>query len=278
MTNSFSRLRKKRRCIPDGLWTKCEGCGEIIYNKKLREALQVCPKCSYHYKLAIRDRIAMLTDEDSFTEIDVNLVSADPLEFNDGTPYPEKHESARAKTGENEAVVYGLGKTDGREIVLAVMNFDFMGGSVGSAVGEKITRAAELALEKKIPFVIVTASGGVRMHEGIVGLMQMAKTAAAIGRLKNAGVPYIVILTNPTYGGTTASFATLGDIIIAEPKAMIGFAGARVIKQTTHQDLPEGFQTAEFLLQHGQIDIISPRPELKETLSKCLGYLCSQES
>ncbi|MBO7436017.1 acetyl-CoA carboxylase carboxyltransferase subunit beta [bacterium] len=264
--------------MPDGLWTKCEGCGEIIYNKKLREAFQVCPKCSYHYKLEIRDRIMLLTDEDSFSEIDAGLISADPLEFNDGTPYPEKQEATRAKTGENEAAVYGVGKTDGREIVLAVMNFDFMGGSVGSAVGEKITRAAELALEKKIPLVVVTASGGVRMHEGIVGLMQMAKTAAAIGKLKNAGVPYIVILTNPTYGGTTASFATLGDIIIAEPKAMIGFAGARVIKQTTNQDLPEGFQTAEFLLQHGQIDIISPRMELKETLSKCLGYLCSQES
>ena len=278
MINSFSRLRKKRRCIPDGLWTKCEGCGEIIYCKKLKEALQVCPKCFHHYKLPIRDRIDMLTDPGSFSEIDENLVSGDPLTFNDGTPYPKKQEASRTKTGENEAVVYGVGKTDGIEIVLAVMNFDFMGGSIGSAVGEKITRAAELALQKKIPLVVVTASGGVRMHEGIVGLMQMAKTAAAVGKLKNAGIPYIVILTNPTYGGTTASFATLGDLIIAEPKAMIGFAGARVIKQTTHQDLPEGFQTAEFLLQHGQIDIISPRPELKETLSKCLSYLCSQES
>ncbi len=264
--------------MPDGLWTKCEGCGEIIYSKKLSEAWHVCPKCSYHYKLPIRDRVDMLCDEGTFQELDAGLVSADPLEFNDGTPYPEKQKAAREKTGENEAVVSGVGRIDGREFVLAVMNFEFMGGSIGSAVGEKITRAAETALARRLPLVVVTASGGVRMHEGIVGLMQMAKTAAAVGKLKNARLPYLVVLTNPTYGGTSASFATLGDIIIAEPKAMIGFAGARVIKQTTHQDLPEGFQTAEFLLQHGLIDIISPRAELKETLSKCLNYLCSQES
>lgn len=278
MSNTFSRLRKKRRVIPDGLWTKCTGCGEIIYSKKLKEAFEVCPKCGLHYKLPIEERIALLTDEDSFQERFSNLISGDPLQFNDGKPYPEKHKESREKTGENEACVTGTGKINGREVSLAVMNFDFMGGSVGSAVGEKITRAAELALEKKIPLVVVTASGGVRMHEGIIGLMQMAKTAAAIGRLKNAGIPYVVILTNPTYGGTTASFATLGDVIISEPKAMIGFAGGRVIKQTIRQDLPEGFQTAEFLLEHGQIDIITPREKLKETLSKCLDYLCSQAS
>ena len=271
-------MRKKRRVIPDGLWTKCSGCGEIIYAKKLTEASEVCPKCGFHYKLPVAERIELLCDENSFSEFDHALISGDPLSFNDGKPYPEKHAENREKTGEPEAVITGVGKVDGQDIVLAVMNFDFMGGSIGSAVGEKITRSAELALEKKIPLVVVTASGGVRMHEGIVGLMQMAKTAAAIGKLKNARVPYVVILTNPTYGGTTASFATLGDIIISEPKAMIGFAGGRVIKQTIRQDLPEGFQTAEFLLEHGQIDIISPRGKLKETLSKCLKYLCSQAS
>jgi acetyl-CoA carboxylase carboxyl transferase subunit beta len=278
LINNFSRLRKKRRVIPDGLWTKCSGCGEIIYAKKLTEASEVCPKCGFHYKLPVAERIELLCDENSFSETDHSLISGDPLAFNDGKPYPEKHAENREKTGEPEAVITGVGKVEGRDIVLAVMNFDFMGGSIGSAVGEKITRAAELALEKKIPLVVVTASGGVRMHEGIIGLMQMAKTAAVIGKLKNARIPYIVILTNPTYGGTTASFATLGDIIISEPKAMIGFAGGRVIKQTIRQDLPEGFQTAEFLLEHGQIDIITPRGKLKETLAKCLKYLCSQAS
>ena len=274
---AFSKLRKIRRDIPDGLFKKCESCGEIIYVKKLENSLNVCPKCGYHYKLGARKRIELLLDENTFEETFTDLISADPLNFNDGTSYPEKMKEAREKSNLNEAVVTGIGKIDGQAIVVCVMDFAYIGGSVGSAVGEKITRSAELALEKQLPFLIVSASGGVRMHEGIIGLMQMAKTAAVAGKLREAHLPFIVILTNPTYGGTSASFAMLGDVIISEPGAMVGFAGQRVIKQTIHQDLPKGFQTAEFLLAHGQIDMIVPRSDLKPTVSKCLSYLCSRE-
>lgn len=277
--NSFSKLRKKRRVIPDGLFLKCEKCSEIVYVKKLDENLRVCPKCGYHYSLDARSRIEMLTDEDSFQETQAGLVSGDPLEFQtDGRTYGQKKLDAQAKSGVDEAIITGTGRIEGRPVSLAVMEFQYIGGSIGSAVGEKIARAAELAIEQKLPLVLVAASGGVRMQEGIIGLAQMAKTAAAVGRLKSLHLPYLVVLTNPTYGGATASFAMLGDIIIAEPGAMVGFAGQRVIKQTIRQDLPEGFQTAEFLLEHGQIDLIAPRSELKSAIARCLDCLCSRVS
>jgi acetyl-CoA carboxylase carboxyl transferase subunit beta len=269
----ISRLRKKRRVIPDGLWIKCVTCKEIIYAKKLTEGNKICPKCGHHYRLSARERITMLCDEGTFRELDPDMVPGDPLEFVDGVPYPEKQVRAKKKSGENEAVVTGVAEVDGLPFAIGVMDFAYMGGSMGSVVGEKITRVIEKGIELGIPVVTVSASGGVRMHEAIIGLMQMAKTSAALYKLQQANQPYISILTDPTTGGTTASFASLGDVIIAEPASLIGFAGPRVIKQTIRQDLPEGFQKAEFLLEHGIIDMVVPRTELKATLARILRYL-----
>ncbi len=269
----LSRLRKKKSQIPDGLWIKCQNCEGIIYSKTLHDGNKLCPNCGYHYILGARERIALLCDEGSFVEHDKNMLPCDPLNFVDSITYKERQAKHSKKSGENESVVTGVGSNNGITFALGVMDFSYIGGTVGSVVGEKITRLIEMAIDKKLPVVIVCASGGVRMQEAIIGLIQMAKTSAALYKLKKARLPYISILTHPTTGGTTASFASLGDIIIAEPKSLICFAGPRVIKQTIRQDLPEGFQTAEFLLEHGLLDIIVPRPEMKETLATVLGYM-----
>lgn len=261
---------KKR--IPAGLWTKCLRCEQIIYNKELEENLKVCPKCGYYFRLSARERLKQLVEGKGFQEMDPALEPSDPLQFNDVQPYPTRlTESARA-TGLSEAVVTGEGLIGPHRVVLGVMDFQFLGGSMGSVVGEKVTRAIERAIAKRLPLVMVVASGGARMQEGILSLMQMAKTSAAIARLREAKVPYISILTDPTFGGVTASFAMLGDIIIAEPKSLIGFAGPRVIEKTIKQQLPEGFQRAEFLLEHGMIDMIVERKRLREALIRTLSF------
>ena len=263
---------KKKMSVPDGLWRKCDGCQNIIYNKELTENLFVCPKCGYYFRLSTQERIKQLLDENSFNEIEPNLETTDPLNFKDSQKYSSRIIKTKTKTKLNEAVNIGIGKINGVEIVICVMNFDFMGGSMGSGVGEKFTRMIEHSIENKIPAIIATSSGGARMQEGILSLMQMAKVSAALGRLRENGLPYIVLLTDPTTGGTTASFAMLGDIQIAEPKALIGFAGPRVIEQTIRQKLPKGFQRSEFLLEHGMIDLICERKDIKSTLAKILRF------
>ncbi len=271
---------KKREVPPEGKtqkksssWVTCPQCQEIIHKKELNKNLMVCPKCGYHFRIGARLRIEQLVDEGSFKELFSEIRSDDPLNFVDLKPYPQRLEEAKAKSGEDEAVVTGTGRIDGKEVAIGVMDFFFMGGSMGSAVGEKLTRLMEFALEKKVPVVIVSASGGARMQEGILSLMQMAKTSAAVGKLREAGIPYISILTDPTTGGVSASFAFLGDVIIAEPGALIGFAGPRVIEQTIKQKLPEGFQRAEFLLDHGMVDMVVDRRELKQTLSRLIDVM-----
>ncbi len=259
----------KKKDIPEGLWEKCKKCDEIIYTKQREANLNTCPRCGYHYALTAKQRIELLTDEGSFQELYANVEPIDPLKFE---AYAEKIAQNKAKTGLKDAIVCGHGKLNGRDYALGVMDFRFIGGSLGAVVGEKISRLAEYATAKRIPLVLVTASGGARMHEGIVSLMQMAKTSGALQRHAEAGLPYITILTNPTTGGVTASYATLGDILIAEPDAMIAFAGPRVIKDTTQAQLPEGFQTSEFLLKKGLIDKIVERKNLRSELSLCLEY------
>jgi acetyl-CoA carboxylase carboxyl transferase subunit beta len=258
--------------IPEGLWTKCPKCDQIIYNKELETALKVCAKCGYSFPLRATERVALLLDEGSVVELDAEMESSDPLEFLDGKLYKEKAAASKKKTGSKDAAWTGTGTIDGMPVALGVMDFSFMGGSMGSVVGEKLARAGEAALEERMPFIIVSTSGGARMHEGILSLMQMAKVSAVLARLKEARLPYISILTDPTTGGVTASYAMLGDVIIAEPGALIGFAGPRVIEQTIRQTLPEGFQRSEFLLKHGMVDRIIPRAELKKELRRTLGF------
>ncbi|MCM8797868.1 MAG: acetyl-CoA carboxylase, carboxyltransferase subunit beta [Candidatus Omnitrophica bacterium] len=263
----------KRREIPEGLWTKCEDCGEIIYNKTLEENFKVCPKCNYHFVLTAPERISLLLDKDTFKEIDIQLLPTDPLEFKGPISYKEKLQKEQEATGLKDAVTSGTGTIEGKRVAFAVTDSRFMMGSMGSVVGEKITRLIEFATEGKLPLVIVSGSGGgARMQEGMLSLMQMAKTSAALSRFHRAGLCFISLLTNPTMAGVLASFASLGDVLIAEPKALIGFTGPRVIEQTIHQVLPPGFQRAEFLLEHGLIDMIVPRRELKKTLAKLLDY------
>lgn len=269
----FKTKGEKSNEMPEGLWTKCPSCGEMIHNLALTENLRVCPKCEHHFLLGAPERIATLVDPDSFEEIDANMSSLDPLEFKGPANYGGRIKDYQQKTGLKEAIVTGTAKILDQPIGLGVMDFRFLAASMGSVVGEKITRLVELSTKKRLPVVIFCASGGARMHEGILGLMQMAKTSGALALHGQAGLPYISVLTNPTTGGVTAGHATLGDIIIAEPKSMIGFAGPRVIKETTHQELPPGFQTAEFLEQHGLIDRIVPRAQLRSTLGEILGYL-----
>ncbi|MDO9464260.1 MAG: acetyl-CoA carboxylase, carboxyltransferase subunit beta [bacterium] len=257
----------KKRDIPDGLWTKCPGCGEIIYNKNLNKNLSVCPKCGYHHRIPVQDRIAQLTDKNTFTEYDKNMQSTDPLNFNAYKSYKDKIKAEQKKTGLREAALYGEAKIGKFEVSIALTDYRFIMGSMGSVVGEKVTRAVEMAIDKKIPFVSVSGSGGgARMYEGIYSLMQMAKTSVAVSRLSDKKIPFISVLTDPTGGGVSASFAFQADVIIAEPRALITFAGPRVIEQTIHQKLPEGFQRAEFLLEHGMIDMIVDRRELKKKL------------
>ena len=273
----YSTVVAKKKDIPKGLYTKCPISGEIVFNKELEDNLMVVPKSGYHFPIAAHARIAGLFDEGTFKEFDATVRSADPLKFVDSAPYPERIKRYERDSGLKEAVVCGTGEIHAVKVSVAVMDFRFCGGAMGSAVGEKITRAIEKALKEKIPCIIFSASGGARMQEGIFSLMQMAKTSAALGRLGEAKLPFISVLTHPTMGGVTASFATLGDVIIAEPAALIGFAGARVIKDTTKQTLPAGFQTAEFLLQHGLIDQIVSRLEMRDRLGDLLQALFAKK-
>ena len=268
----LARFRRKRE-IPDGVWTKCPSCNEIVYTKQLESNYKVCPKCNYHFRLSWKERLALLVEEGSFQEIDAHLSTSDPLGFVDLKKYPERVKEAKEKTGLEEAIITGTAKIGPHRVVIGIMDFSFMGGSMGSVVGEKVTRAIELAIREKLPVIMVCASGGARMQEGILSLMQMAKTSHAVAKLHEAGLPYITVLTDPTTGGVSASYAFLGDIIIAEPSALIGFAGPRVIEKTIGQKLPEGFQRAEFLLKHGMLDIVVKRKKLKETLIKILSLL-----
>jgi acetyl-CoA carboxylase carboxyl transferase subunit beta len=270
----FKKTRKpiaapdKASRVPEGLWVKCPSCGRVIYHKELVSNLQVCPQCAHHFRMSASDRLAMLFDEGVWEEHDAGLRSIDPLTFTDTKPYRARLEAAIKTTGLKDAIIVGTGAIDGVPTVIAAMEYAFIGGSMGVVVGEKITHAAEMALADRSPFIIVSCSGGARMMEGALSLMQMAKISAALGRLDRAGVPYISILTDPTTGGVTASFAMLGDLIIAEPKALIGFAGPRVIEQTIRQKLPAGFQRSEFLIEKGFIDVIVDRREMKALVAR----------
>ncbi len=264
--------------MPEGLWIKCDGCKEILSKPELEQNLNVCPRCQHHFRIGARARVALLVDPDSFTERDAALRSLDPLGFKDQKSYVERLKAARKTTGMEECLLSGTARIGGFPVSLAVMEFEFMGGSMGSAVGEKVTRAVERAVEARTPFLAVTCSGGARMQESVLSLMQMAKTSAALSRLAKAGLPYISILTDPTTGGVTASYAMLGDILIAEPKALIGFAGPRVIQDTIRQELPPGFQRSEFLLEHGFVDMIVERKNLRPVLIQLLGYFADAEA
>jgi acetyl-CoA carboxylase carboxyl transferase subunit beta len=280
----FRRTKKKlqgsaqKKSVPDGLWRKCDFCGEILYVKELEKRLWVCSKCDYHFMISTEDYIEVLCDPGSFRETHTGIRSGDPLEFRDSKRYRDRIRDYTKKTGRDEAVVTGIAKVGGREVVLAIMDFSFMGGSMGSVVGEKISRAMKDSIENRLPLIVVSRSGGARMQESIFSLMQMAKTSAMLSKMSEKKIPYISILTNPTTGGVTASFASLGDVIIAEPKALIGFAGPRVIQQTIRQELPEGFQRSEFLLKHGMIDMVCSRNKLRNTVEGLLGFLCVEDA
>ena len=264
----------ERKEIPDGLWTKCNSCGEIIYVRELEKDLWVCRKCSYHFRIRSTDYMDILLDPDSFTEYDAGLVSLDPLQFRDSKRYPDRIAEARKKTGRNDAVISGIGAIDGRQVSVAIMDFSLIGGSMGMGVGEKIARTIERSLDRQVPLIIVSCTGGARMQEGILSLLQMAKTSGLLARLSETKVPFISILTNPTTAGVMASYASLGDVIIAEPGALLGFAGRRVIEQTIGQKLPDNFQTSEFFKDHGFLDKIVHRHELRHTVALLLDYLC----
>jgi acetyl-CoA carboxylase carboxyl transferase subunit beta len=275
----FKKARKpiaapdKTSRVPEGLWVKCPDCDAIIYTKDLAKSLSVCVKCSHHFRLTAVERLRALFDDERYEELASNLRSNDPLQFTDTKPYDTRLSSSQAATGHRDAIVVGLGRIDGIEAVVCAMEYAFIGGSMGVVMGEKIVRGIELALARRMPVVIVSCSGGARMMEGALSLMQMAKVSAALARLDRAGVPYISVLTDPTTGGVTASFAMLGDVNIAEPKALIGFAGPRVIEQTIRQKLPDGFQRSEFLIEHGMLDLIVDRRELKTTLARVLRFM-----
>lgn len=264
---------KKKSDIPQGVWDKCKSCNEVVFRKQVEENLNICPKCSFHNPMTAQQRIDLLTDAKSFNPVDESLESVDTLKFEGVASYTDKLAANKAKTGLNDAIVCGTATLEGQEYALGVMDFRFLGASMGSVVGEKVTRLTELATARNIPLVIVTASGGARMYEGMLSLMQMAKTSGALRRHKDAGLPYIVVMTHPTTAGVTASFASLGDLTLAEPRALIGFAGPRVIKDTTQAELPEGFQSSEFLLKKGMIDKIIDRKNLRKELALCLEYL-----
>ncbi|MFH1244856.1 MAG: acetyl-CoA carboxylase, carboxyltransferase subunit beta [Candidatus Omnitrophota bacterium] len=268
----------KKKDIPQGLWIKCADCGDVIYHKTWEENLKVCRKCNYHFTLTVEERIALLMDEGSFKELEMSLKPIDPLSFQGPRSYAEKLQEEQEKTHHLDACVVGEGTLNGKNVLLGVTNSQFMMGSMGSVVGEKLTRITELATKNRTPLIIVSGSGGgARMQEGMLSLMQMAKTSAALGRHHQAGLLFISVLTNPTMAGVMASFATLGDLIIAEPKALLGFTGPRVIEQTIRQKLPEGFQSSEFLLERGLVDMIVSRNDLKDRLSLILNYLTSRD-
>jgi acetyl-CoA carboxylase carboxyl transferase subunit beta len=279
---AWFRKTKKRKAapaerptstVPEGLWVKCDGCREIIYSKELRRNLEICPKCGFHFRISARERIALLVDDEAAEELFPDIRPGDPLKFRDRKPYRQRLKDYSRTAGENEAVIVVAGTIDGERAIIAAMEYRFMGGSMGSVVGEKLTRAIEEALRRKLPLIVVSASGGARMQEGILSLMQMAKVSAALARLSEAGIPYLSILTDPTTGGVSASFAMLGDLNLAEPGALIGFAGPRVIEQTIGESLPEGFQRSEFLLEHGFVDLVVDRSTMKETVARCLRHL-----
>jgi acetyl-CoA carboxylase carboxyl transferase subunit beta len=259
--------------VPEGLWVKCDGCKETLYRKELENALFVCPRCGHHHRVSARTRLTQLFDGGSWKEAFGTVFSTDPLEFTDSKPYAQRLRELREKGVRCDALLVGVGRLAGRRVVIGAMEYSFMGGSMGSAVGEKLTRAIERCIKGRLPLIVVSCSGGARMQEGILSLMQMAKISATLARMHAARLPYISVLTDPTTGGVTASYAMLGDLNIGEPEALIGFAGPRVIEQTIRQKLPEGFQRAEFLLEHGMLDMVVPRPELKETLARCLAHL-----
>jgi acetyl-CoA carboxylase carboxyl transferase subunit beta len=263
----------EKRVKTEGLWVKCEGCRQIIWKKDLEDNLNVCPKCDKHFRIDARTRLAQLLDDNRYETVDGNISSTDPLKFVDLKPYSSRLKQAQEDTGLNDAVINAQGKLQGRPVVASVMEYAFIGGSMGAVVGEAITRAVERAADTRTPLIIVSASGGARMMEGVISLMQLAKISAALARLDKAKVPYISLLTDPTTGGVTASFAMLGDLNIAEPGALIGFAGPRVIEQTIRQKLPPGFQRSEFLLEHGMLDAVVPRKQLKPYIARALEFM-----
>jgi acetyl-CoA carboxylase carboxyl transferase subunit beta len=266
-------LKRPKRGVPEGLWKRCPGCQATIFRKEAEKRLGVCPECDYHWYVPARQRIAQVLDEGTFEEWDADLSSADPLEFVDSKPYPQRIQEEQQRTGLNEAAVVGTGTIRGRRVAFGVTDSAFIMGSMGSVVGEKLTRAIERATQQKLPLIIISGSGGgARMHEGLLSLMQMAKVSAALARLDTAGGLFISVLTNPTMGGVAASFASLGDVVFAEPRALIGFAGPRTIKATIRIELPKGFQTSEFLLEHGFIDRIVRRQDLKSEIAKTIDY------
>ncbi|HET7028403.1 MAG TPA: acetyl-CoA carboxylase, carboxyltransferase subunit beta [Candidatus Limnocylindrales bacterium] len=273
MPISLPSFRSRRDAYPADLWTKCPSCEEMLFNKQLDKTLRVCPKCGHHFRLSAAGRLGQLLDPGSWEERDAGLQSVDPLGFVDQKPYPERLAAARTSTGLADAAVWGTGRIDARPVAIGVMDFAFMGGSMGSVVGEKMTRAAEFALEERLPLVLVSASGGARMQEGTLSLMQLAKTMAAIERLRAGGVPFVSVLSDPTTGGVLASFAAVGDVNLAEPNALIGFAGARVSANTTGEALPPGFQRAEFLFARGFVDRVVQRSDLRAELALLLRYL-----
>jgi len=268
----------EKKSIPDGLWVKCEKCGEIVYRPELQKNMFVCGKCNYHFRISSKEFTQYYFDDKSFKEFNRDIRPGDPLKFKDSKKYTDRLKTAQKKTGLNEAVVTGEATVEKKSVVAAIMDFTFIGGSMGSVVGEKVARAIDRAIEKRCPLIIVSSSGGARMMEGILSLMQMAKTSAKLAKLAEEGIPYISILTDPTTGGTTASFAMLGDFHIAEPGALIGFAGQRVIKQTIGEDLPKGFQTADFLQEHGFIDMIVNRQDMTKTLAQIISLVWSNSS
>lgn len=278
MPIKFPSFRTRRETYPPDLWTKCPSCEEALFNKQLEKAQRVCPSCGHHFRLSAPARLELLLDEGSFEERDAGIVSVDPLGFVDQKPYPDRLAAAQLATGLRDAAVWGTARIEGQGIAIVVMDFGFMGGSMGAVVGEKVARAAEAALAERIPLVIVSASGGARMQEGTLALMQLVKTMAALERLRAENVPYVSIMTDPTTGGVFASFAAMGDVNLAEPNALIGFAGARVGAGTIGQELPPGFQRTEFLFSHGFVDRIVPRAELRRELAQLLRFLVPPET
>jgi acetyl-CoA carboxylase carboxyl transferase subunit beta len=268
-----SSTAEKPSRVPEGLWIKCPGCNQLIYKKDLDESLNVCPKCAHHFRISAAERLRALFDDGRYTEHFPNLISLDPLQFTDTKPYRQRLQHTISSTGLKDAIIVATGLLDGLDVVVAAMEYSFIGGSMGVVVGEKIARAVEMALERRQPVIVISCSGGARMMEGALSLMQMAKVSAALARLDRAKLPFVSVLTDPTTGGVTASFAMLGDLNIAEPKALIGFAGPRVIEQTIKQKLPEGFQRSEFLVEHGMLDLVVDRRDMKSTLSRALRFM-----
>ena len=271
--SSEIQANEEKRVRTEGLWVKCEGCRQIIWKKELEDNQNVCTKCDYHFRIDAEQRLTLLLDEDSIATQDQSLESTDPLNFSDTRPYKARLEKSKSATGLRDAIINATGTMNGKPVIVSAMEYSFIGGSMGAVVGEAITRAIERACKERKPIIVVSASGGARMMEGVVSLMQMAKISAALARLDSAGVPYVSVLTDPTTGGVTASYAMLGDLNIAEPGALIGFAGPRVIEQTIRQKLPEGFQTSEFLMQHGMLDAVVHRKDLKSYITRALDFM-----